>query len=270
MQENYGGIMKYKICLTKNVARLAEAGDALINRAPGMPGMGLVYGPTGYGKTTATAWFVNQVRGVYVRAMALWSPSSFLAAVQREIDIEPQGGLAQQAEAIIEHLMQRNRPLFVDEADYLLGSTRMVETLRDLHDMATVPVILIGMDGMQRKIQVRQQLTGRLAEWVAFGGADIEDARILADTLSEVKIGDDLLAMLHEAGCPKDRQGQALGGASVRNLIVGLARIERLARAKGLKTVHATHWPRGRDFFWGKAPLPMPAAPVVSLAEARG
>src|SRR3990167_8645189 len=143
--------MKYKICHIKNVARLAEAGDALINRGPRMPGMGLIYGPTGYGKSTASAWFVNQCHGVYVRAVALWSPSSMLETILRELRCEARGNSnARRVDAIIDKLAETGRPLFVDEADYLLDSKRMIETLRDLHDLATVPVILIGMDGIQR------------------------------------------------------------------------------------------------------------------------
>ena len=62
--------MKYAIAPVKNVVRLSQAGDALNNRALGMPGMGLIWGPTGYGKTTAATWFINRCDGVYVRAMA--------------------------------------------------------------------------------------------------------------------------------------------------------------------------------------------------------
>ncbi len=260
--------MRYKICHTKNVARLSEAGDALINRGPGMPGMGLIWGPTGYGKTTAAAWFVNQCHGVYVRAMAMWCPSAMLAAILRELDIEPCGNNSQMADLIIEKLAQHNRPLFIDEADYLLDKNRMVETLRDLHDMSTVPVILIGMDGIQRKIIGRQQLTGRLAEWVEFAGADMEDARILADGLCEVKVTDDLLTDLHHAASAKRKGGEIIGGASARLIVVGLSRIEQHARHRNLKSVSAKDWPRGKSFFLGEAPVPQ-SADVVSLANIR-
>ena len=70
--------MKYKILPTKNISRMRTAGDALLNRSPGMPGMGLIWAPTGYCKTTAATWFINQVNGVYVRALRLWSPKAML------------------------------------------------------------------------------------------------------------------------------------------------------------------------------------------------
>ena len=79
--------MKNRVVPIKNIFAMREAADALLTRSQGMPGMGLIYGPTGYGKTTATTWLVNQVHGVYVRSMALWSPKTMLEAIARELDI---------------------------------------------------------------------------------------------------------------------------------------------------------------------------------------
>ena len=45
--------MRYAIVQTENIMRLHEASTALMQREPGMPGMGLVHGDTGYGKSTA-------------------------------------------------------------------------------------------------------------------------------------------------------------------------------------------------------------------------
>lgn len=261
--------MKHKICHIKNVARLAEAGDALINRGPGMPGMGLISGATGYGKTTASAWFVNQCRGIYVRAMAMWSPSSMLIAILRELDCEPRGRNSHMVDVITEKLAQHGRPLFVDEADYLLDSKRMLETLRDVHDLSTVPVILIGEEDAHRKLRTYKRLTRRIAEHVEFAGADLEDARILADNLCEVKVADDLLEQLHYTACAKKRGSkEVIGGASVGLMVVGLSRIEQNARHRGLKTVHLKDWKRGSDFFLGEAPSPeAPRADVVRLNQ---
>ncbi|MEX2524461.1 MAG: ATP-binding protein [Gammaproteobacteria bacterium] len=262
--------MKYKICHTKNVARLAEAGDALISRQPGMPGMGLLSGPTGYGKTVSVAWYAIQCRGVFVRAMANWSPSAMLSSILRELDVEMNGTNADKTTRIIELLAQHQRPVFIDEADYLVRSQMMMETLRDLHDLSNVPVILVGEEHMHRKLQGYTRLTRRLAQHVEFTGADIEDARILADQLSEVTIADDLLGDLHYAACAKKRgSNEAIGGASAGLIVVGLSRIEQLARNKGIKTVAAKDWPRGASFFEGAAPMPGPAGDVVKLRSGK-
>lgn len=234
--------MKPKIVLVNNVARLAEAGEALIRRAPGMPGMGLVHGETGYGKTTAITWYGNRCNAVYVRAWATWTPAAMLGAILRELGRDPKGSCAQMMGEIIEALALSNRPLFVDEADYLVDSKRMSESLRDIHDMATVPVVLIGMGGIDQRLAHRKQLTGRVMQDVRFAPLGEGDAAKLAAELADVKIHADLLAALNR---------QAAG--SVRLLVVGLARIEQYAKSRGIKSIGAGDWGR-RKFFTGEAP----------------
>ena len=253
--------MKHQTIQIKNVTSLVDAGEALIRRAPGMPGMGLVWGETGYGKSTAVAWFVNRSYGVHVRALAVWSPAAMLDTIARELELEPKGSCARVVEAVARKLSETNRPLFIDEADYVVEKKVMTETLRDLHDLTGVPVILVGMAGIQRAIRSRQQLTGRLAQWVEMQPCDLEDARMLADGLLDVRVGQGLLAKLHQ---------RAAGSA--RLITVGLGRIEANAKARGLKTIDEADWKMGEEFFWGDAPArgrAQPKAPVTPLREAQ-
>lgn len=238
--------MKTRVVPIKNIFAMREAADALLSRSQGMPGMGLIYGPTGYGKTTATTWLVNQVHGVYVRSMALWSPKTMLEAIARELDIDVRRlTLAGMAGSIVQRLAETGRPLFIDEADYLVDSKRLVDTLRDIHDMSTSPVVLIGMSGIDRKLRGHPQLTGRMAQWVEFSGMDAEDVRMLADGLCDVKLADDCLDELARRATPKE------GGAEIRRVVVGLGNVEQHARRKGLASVSLADLPKGFDFFLG-------------------
>jgi len=232
--------LKSEVLKVKNVARLIVAGESLTSRTCGMPGMGLIYGQTGAGKTTATTWYVNKCNGVYVRAMSLWSPSSMMKAISKELDIAPVRSLSDMADNIVIKLAETGRPLFLDEADYLLDQKRMVEALRDLHDLSTVPVILIGMAGIQRKIQMRKQVSGRLAQWIEFRPCDLEDVRMLASGLCEVDVADDLVANLHTK-----THGLA------RNIVVGLSRIEERGKRKGKDSMALADWPKSEPFFVG-------------------
>ncbi len=234
--------MKSKIVLVNNVARLAEAGEALLHRAPGMPGMGLVHGETGYGKTTAVTWYVNRCNGVYVRAWATWTPSAMFSAILHELGRTARGSCAQMMGDIIEALALSGRPLFVDEADYVVDSKRMCESLRDLHDMATVPVIMIGMGGIDQRLAHRKQLTGRVLADVRFHPLEEADAQKIASELCEVQIAPDLVAELTR---------KAAG--SVRLTVVGLERIERWAKSQGASRVGLQAWGK-RAFFTGEAP----------------
>ncbi|SRR5579883_1329194 len=235
--------MRSKIVPVTNVSRLTEAANALLERAPGMPGMGLIHGETGYGKTTAVTWLITRVNGVYVRALATTTPSSLLAGIARELDLQPRPSNVQTVEAIVQKLAITGRPLFIDEADYLVENKRTVETLRDIHDLATVPVVLIGMAGIQRRIQSRQQLTGRIAQWVEFQPCSFEDVQALSRELAEVGIADDILKRVYE-----------LTRGSVRLIVVALNRIEGYARARGLSAIALKDWPANADFFLGNAP----------------
>jgi len=247
--------MKHKIVPVKNIFKLREAAASLLERAPGMPGMGLVWGPTGFGKTTGTTWLINQVHGVYIRAMALWSPKTMLEAIARELDVEVNGlTLSAMMERIIQRLAETGRPVFIDEADYVVESKRLTDTLRDIHDMSTVPVILVGMHGIEKRIRNNAQFTGRLAQWVRFDGLDMEDARLLRDMLPEVGIADDLLEELYTKA---SHRGQ---GAEVRRLMVGLGQIEAYARRRGMAEINLADWPKGADFFMG-APVAHEPAP---------
>lgn len=246
--------MLAKIVPVKNVARLNDAGEALRRRPAGMPGMGLVHGETGYGKTTAVTWYANRCNAVYVRALACWTPAAMLSAIARDLRIQPRGSCAAMMHDLIEALSLSNRPLFVDEADYLIDSKRMTESLRDLHDMTTVPVVLIGMGGIDQRLSHRKQLTGRVMQDVPFKPLDIEDAHTLATSLCEVKVGEDLLERLHRQ-C----------GGSARLLVVGLSRIEQHARSQGSNTISAAGWGKKDDFFTGEAPATAAAAALRAV-----
>lgn len=235
--------MKSKIVPISNVVRLVEAGEALLNRAVGMPGMGLVYGASGYGKTTAVAWLATRQHGVFVRALATTTPSSLCESICKELGISRRATNVATIESIVEKLVVTERPLFVDEADYIADQKRLVETLRDIHDLANVPVILIGMQHLRRTVSTREQLAGRIAQWVEFQESTLDDARALAGALTEVEVSDELIARLHVSA-----------RGAVRLIVVGLGRIEQFARSRGLARIGVAEWPKTADFFIGVAP----------------
>ena len=245
--------MRNIIVPTENIANLQEASNALMQRDAGLPGMGLIYGDTGFGKSTAAAWLSNRVHGVYVRARALSTPSSFLGSILSELDIEPVRSCAGMVDQIVERLALSGRPLMIDEADYVAEKTRLTDTLRDVHDLSTVPVILIGMAGIQRKLDRRRQLSGRLAQWVEFTPMDGDDARALADSLCEVTVADDLLTDLN-----------AQAGGEIRRVVVGLKNVEQRARQLGQDALDLKGWGK-REYFVGRI-----AAPAADARAARG
>ncbi len=229
--------MRNKLALTKNVAALQVAFEALVSRDVGVPGMGLVHGYTGAGKTTAVTRLVNRTRGVYVRATSGWTPAAMLARIMIELGAEPMHRRAAMLDFIAAQLAQQQRPLFVDECDYLLKHPAMLDGLRDIHDLSGTPVVLVGMQGIDRRLVHKPQLARRISHWVEFLPSDIDDARTLADTVCEVQLDDELVARIH---------AEAKG--SVGLMAVGLSRVEAFAKGNGWKTMTSALWGRRKLF----------------------
>lgn len=234
--------MRNKLAHVKNVAALQAAFEALDTRDAGIPGMGLVHGFTGSGKTTAISWLVNRTKGVYARAFGTWTPHSMLSSIMHELGAQPLQRSASMIKYIADELATQGRPLYIDEANYFAGDTKMLDTLRDIHDVSSAPVILIGHEGTEKRLVHRAQLARRISQWIEFKPLDLDDAVVLANTVCEVALAGDLLDELH-----RHTKG------SIGLMTVGLARIEALAKAQGWKSVDVGTW-NGRQFFLGNAP----------------
>jgi DNA transposition AAA+ family ATPase len=245
--------MKHKIAPVKNLQRLAEHGETLRTRNPQTPGIGTVSGEPGLGKSTALAWYgISKARAIYVRAMELWTPSAMLEAIGDELQVTIGRNLAKAAQQVVAALVQQNRMLIVDEADYVVEKRRLINTLRDIHDLAQTPLILVGMKDFVKKLQAaldQRQFADRVAFSLEFQPTDFEDTRLTANELLEIEIDDELLRRLHD-----------VSAGNMRRIVVGLQRIETHFRAKGAKRATAKEWGNRplnlRDSGTGPAPRP--------------
>jgi DNA transposition AAA+ family ATPase len=131
-----------------------------------------------------------------------------------------------------------SRPIFVDEADYLLRQPAMIDALRDVYDTTGSPVILIGMEDMARKVRSIGKFARRVTQWIEFSGIDAADARTLADTVCEVRVDDGLLAHLAKEA-----------RANIGRMTTALARIETFARTNSLDSVTLADWGARPLFF---------------------
>lgn len=249
--------MRSKTVFVSNIVRLTEAGRALLESSPGLPRMGLVYSASGFGKTTALAWLATRQNGVFVRATAMTTPTSLLESICKELCIAKRQKNSAALDDIVQGLSSSNRPLFLDEADYLIDRKVLIETLRDIGDMANTPVILIGMKGIERRITERPQLYNRIAQWVEFHACTADDAALLARELCEVAIRDDLLRQLH-----------AQSEGVIRSMVVGLNRIEQVARNLGVASIGLAEWPSGTELLLGHGPHTARRRPLAAVGAA--
>lgn len=234
--------MKQKLAIVKNVLNLQTCWAALETRPAGLPGMMLVWGKTGAGKTTAVTWLANKINAIFVRASATWTQRAMLNQILADLEVDPRGGSADCMILIQGAMAESGRPLIVDEADYLFhpfGTLKMLECLRDLHDQIGIPVILIGMEGIERKVVHRKQFSRRISHWVEFNPLDLTDARTLVETVCEVNLDDGLLEDLH-----------AGAHGVIGDMMVGLARVEAYGKANHLELITRKNW-GNRPFYLG-------------------
>ncbi|WP_368166048.1 AAA family ATPase [Aeromonas sp. R9-1] len=218
--------MKHKIVEVKNMIKTEQLLDNLLNRSSIVPGIGLIHGPSGYGKTTAVQWLFNQdeVNGIYVRCYKADTVTSLLQQIAKEIGISPRHNLRNQIACIIEAVREQELTLFVDEADYVVSNARIMETLRDIYDATEQPLILVGMEEIARRISQRKQLFNRISQWIEFRPADLEDVSLIAREMLEVgiEIDEALLDLIRKRA-----------NGVVRTIVAALDKLEKIALSSG-------------------------------------
>lgn len=180
--------MRNKIVDVKNVSAAMALLENLLTRSQIVPGMGLIHGESGFGKTTALQYLFNldTTNGVYVRCCASDTPTSILNRIAKECGLVSTGRAYQTLDSIIECVRRNEFSLFVDEADYVVGSKKIMESFRDIYDNTEQPVVLVGMEEIARRISHRKQLHNRISEWVEFKPADLQDVATFAYELMEI------------------------------------------------------------------------------------
>ena len=222
--------MKHKIVEVKNMIKTEQQLDNLLNRSSIVPGIGLIHGPSGFGKTTAVEWLFNQdeVNGIYVRCYKADTVTSLLEQIAKEIGIPQRHNLRAQVDSIIESVRAEELAIFVDEADYVVGNARIMETLRDIYDATEQPLILVGMEEIARRISQRKQLFNRISQWIEFKPADLEDVSLIASEMLEVdvEIDDALLDLIRKRS-----------NGVVRTIVSALDKIEKMAMASDARII---------------------------------
>jgi DNA transposition AAA+ family ATPase len=223
--------MRTKVVQTKNALMLDSALDEAMDLGPTIPKLVFVTGKSGLGKTTCVAGPAYRHRAVYLRADAVVTLASLLDAICFELGVDGGRKNADRLRAIRAALKDDPRPVIVDEADFLTRDGRMLEVLRDIHDLTDVPVVLIGMDGMERKLAAHPQFARRITQRVEFRPADLEDSALLAKELCEVEVAKDLVARMHR---------RARG--SIGHMVVALTHFESFAKGHRWKSINAEQW----------------------------
>lgn len=225
--------MKLATAKTKNVLAAFDAYQNIVQAArEGTPAIGMFSGKAGLGKTTAGSWLFVHADGVLVRCLKADTLGTFLERLALELGLESRQRRADMLAFIVKELAIHDKALFIDEADYLAENTEVLETIRDIYDLANVPIILIGYEHLPKKVKRLPQLLSRISQHVQFQPADEDDIEIMAQSLVEhVQIAPCLLSHLLKAS-----------KGNFRRITVGLVTIEKFSAANGIKTITSEQW----------------------------
>ncbi len=235
--------MTPNIAPLRNVAALIGMVDQVQSRAFGLPGMATFYGPSGWGKTTAVTLAANEFQAHCVQVKDCWTPTYLAEAILREMGLPKVRGVAGMVDAIGAQLARSDRPLIIDDAQYLLRK-RMIELVRDIYESSQAPVILVGEEKLPNDLTRWENIHNRMLTWEPALPCNLADAALLAPIYCKgVELDDALL---------QDIVDQSNG--SIRRVATNLARVQELTRRQGKS--HATKESWGdRAFHTGQPPV---------------
>lgn len=187
--------MKNVFLQTENVRRFQEAADVLADIEKGQPGLCVVYGRAGRGKTECSREFAVRTGSLYIRVMEDWTPRAMLASLCFEINGSRPSSVDRCKSLLFSALDQNPRTILVDEADRF-KNIGMIEHFRDIHDMTGSPVILIGEQSLYAKISTKRRLWSRITQTVEFGPISTEDILVFGMKAAELKIAPDAAQMI--------------------------------------------------------------------------
>lgn len=228
----------------RNVSLLSDLVQRVSGRETGLPGIGCFYGPSGYGKSFAAIYATNKHRCYYVQCRSVWTKKDLPLAVLKDMGIQPASRIADMVRQIGSELHLSQRPLIIDEADFLVQKS-LIEVVRDIYEECFGTVILIGEELLPQKLKPFERVHGRILDWKGAQPAAIADAKHLTGLRCRgIEVGEDLLAALHEAS-----------SGSVRRICVNLDRVREAAEAQDLARIGLAQWKELKlDFFTGNPP----------------
>src|SRR5574344_1032688 len=217
--------MKKIFVKTKNVKNFVTALNNLQNRPEGVPGMALIYGEPGLGKTKTTIWWAVNNGAVMISAKHSMTTHWLLEELVYELGETPLYKTSELFQQAVRQILNCPRVIIVDEIDYLAVDKMAIETLRDLHDRTGVPIVMIGMSMADKKLIRHKHLFDRISEILKFEIFDFEDVKTLINELSEVKFTDEAVEFIYK------------NANRFRQIVKLINKAENLAQANGLKQI---------------------------------
>jgi DNA transposition AAA+ family ATPase len=178
-------------------------------------------GLTGAGKTCFSEWVYTQNTEMhYLEADPDWTASWLMRDVAGALG-HPRGhSIEANKRQVVEGLKSGLHMLIMDEADRVIRSTRLLDTVRGLHD-AGLPLILVGESGAWGSIcRKSPRFADRVGQVLTFGPVAAAEIEAAARELADLRLAPDLAAYI-----------QQQAGGNFRRAIKILEELEGVAKA---------------------------------------
>jgi DNA transposition AAA+ family ATPase len=179
-----------KIVLVDNMAGVSS----LVNSLQKNTGMGLIYGRWGLGKTTALDWLCTNVPSFKAIALAIWESSrtTMIEDILACYRVESRGRLKTDFRELVRIAAKHGLPLIIDEADRVARRYALIEIIRDLHDLARIPIILVGSENLLGLLQRADlgPVFSRITELFEFRELSAADVKRISLELCDLECSD--------------------------------------------------------------------------------
>lgn len=234
--------MSSSIAALANVSLCATALDKALNRPHHLPGMVVMYGPSGIGKSFSAAYSANRYQAYYVECKSSWTRKALLNAILQSMGVMPAKTLPDMTEQACEQLALSGKPLIIDEMDHIVEK-KAVEIIRDLYEGSQGTILMIGEERLPAKLKEWERFHNRILDWVPAQLADISDCKALASLYSQgIAIDEDLLTEI-----------TVKSKGVVRRICVNIEKVRRVAVDAGVDSISLSDWGK-RGFYTGEAP----------------
>lgn len=189
--------MKNIFLETENVLKFREAASVIDDLKKGQPGLCVVYGQAGRGKTLCSREYALRKGALYLRVWEDWTSKAMLSRLCEEINGRVPGTIEKCKKNIILELEKEPRTIIVDEADRLKNDS-LLEHFRDIHDDTGIPIIFVGELSLYAKISSKRRLWSRITKTVEFGPISTQDIQLFGIKSAELKIKKEAAERLHK------------------------------------------------------------------------
>lgn len=221
--------------------------EKLKDRNAGLPGLGVLYGPAGWGKSMAAGSMQMLYRAYYLQIRSAWTRKTLLEKILVEMGVtvpKHRATIPHLLDLVCAQLSGSTRPLVLDEFDYCTRSDGLIEIVRDIYEGSRCSILLVGEELLPQKLAGWERFHSRVLAWAPAQPVSLGDAYKLAPLYcAGVELSEDLLAHL-----------VALSEGSVRRLSVNLSLVRNEALTHGEDAMSLASW-GGRELYTGQAPV---------------